>query len=260
MTGADFVNGGPLAASVSGTLVTVNSTTYVDDTQLTLSVTVSGTATIGGRTMTITNGDGSTATSPFTVNAKPTITSFSPAALGRGATAQTVIVTGTLFTTGPLLGASVSGSGVTVNSATFTDSAHISLTVTVTGAATTGTRTVTLTNGDGGVATSTAFSVNAAPTITTLTPNNLGQGATSKTVAIVGTGFVTGALLGASVSGAGVTVNSLTFNSATSLTANISVDGGAASGARTFTLTNGDGGTSAGSTFTVNAAPTVTSA
>ena len=209
--------------------------------------------------LTVTNGDGSTSTAAFTVNAKPTITSFSPASLGQGATSQTVTMVGTLFSSGPPLGATVSGSGITVNSTTVTDSTHISLNLSLTGGATTGPRTVTLTNGDGGVATSTAFTVNAAPMIHSLTPNNLGQGATRRPVAIAGTGFSNSALLDASVSGAGVTVNSLTFNSTTSLTANISVDGAAASGARTLTLTNGDGGTSIGTTFTVNAAPTVTS-
>ena len=52
-----------ISASVSGTGVTVNSIAYADPTHVTLNLTVSGSAPIGDRTITITNPDGQSATS-----------------------------------------------------------------------------------------------------------------------------------------------------------------------------------------------------
>lgn len=62
--------------------------------------------------------------------------------------------------------------------------------------------------------------------------------------------------IGVSVSGTGVTVNSVTFTSPTQITLNVSVSTGAALGARTVTVTNPDGqvATSAAGIFTVAAA------
>lgn len=102
------------------------------------------------------------------------------------------------------------------------------------------------------------------PTVTTpITPNSGQQGTTNLNVAITGTNFVSGCT--ASFSGGGITVNSTTWNSATSVTANIDIAVGATLGARNITVTNPDAqaGTGTG-LFTVNAgtctanAPTVT--
>jgi hypothetical protein len=56
-----------------------------------------------------------------------------------------------------------------------------------------------------------------------------------------GTGFASGATV--AFSGSGITVNSVTWNSATKLTINISVAGGASTGNRNVTVTNVDTGT-----------------
>src|SRR5439155_24111551 len=102
--------------------------------------------------------------------------------------------------------------------------------------------------------------VSAAPTVTSLSPGSRGQGATNQTITITGSGFVNGTALGASFSGTGITVNSVTFVSATQLTANVSISSSAATGARTVTVSNGDGGVgSKTNAFTVNAGPTITS-
>ncbi|GEM_PF-1186367 len=75
-----------------------------------------------------------------------------------------------------------------------------------------------------------------------------------------GTGFT--GRISASVSGTGVTVNSVTFTSPTSLTLNVTVAAGATAGTRTITVTNPDGqtATSATAILTVNNAscPTIT--
>ena len=92
------------------------------------------------------------------------------------------------------------------------------------------------------------------PTVTSTSPNTLQIGDTAN-VTITGTGFQSGATASF---GAGITVNSVTFNSATSLTANITVT--ATTGGRNVTVTNLDAGSGTGTgVFTVNAAPTVTS-
>ncbi|MEI7985187.1 MAG: hypothetical protein WCI55_06125 [Armatimonadota bacterium] len=93
-----------------------------------------------------------------------------------------------------------------------------------------------------------------APTVTTLTPNNANQGDTLNVV-VTGTGiFDPDATYPDHLAfnfGANITVNSVTWTNATTATANITIGGAAATGARTITMTNPDGQTANG-TFTVN--------
>src|SRR5207253_8099104 len=118
---------------------------------------------------------------------------------------------------------------------------------------------VTVTNNDGSLpgTLTGGFTVNAAPTVTSLSPSSRGQGCTSQSIAVTGTGFVSGASV--SFSGSGVTATT-TFVSSTSLTTTVPVAAGAATGARDVTVTNPDAGNGTKTSgFTVNAAPTVTS-
>ncbi|MBL8764594.1 MAG: immunoglobulin domain-containing protein [Phycisphaerae bacterium] len=104
-------------------------------------------------------------------------------------------------------------------------------------------------------------------------PSSVAQGASN--VNVVVTGDVTGGRgffdpdathpnhIAASVGGTGVTVNSVTWTSASSITLNVSVSGAAATGARTVTVTNPDAqaATSAGGILTVTSgctAPSIT--
>ncbi len=262
VSGTGFINGGSLATAFSGTGITVNSTTFVNATTLTVNVTIAGNATVGARTISLTNGDGSTATSGaiFTVNAAPTITGVNPASRGQGATSQNLTVTGTNFINGGSLATAFSGTGIAVNSTTYVNATTLTVNVTIAGNAATGARTISLTNGDGSTATSGAiFTVNAAPTVTGVNPASADQGATGYSLTVTGTGFVNGAPLASAFSGTGITVNSTTYVNAATLTLNVTIAGGAATGTRTITVTNGDGGVAtSGSIFTVNGAPTVT--
>ena len=99
-----------------------------------------------------------------------------------------------------------------------------------------------------------------APTLTSIAPNQ-GTRGTTVAVTLTGTNFVVGATT-VTVSGAGVTVNTVVVAARTSLTANFVLDPAAATGARTVTVTTA-GGTSGAQTFTVNlpapGAPTLTS-
>ena len=95
------------------------------------------------------------------------------------------------------------------------------------------------------------------PTFTSVTPASRGQNTASQNLAIAGTNFQSGAAV--TFSGTGITVNSTTFNSATSLTANVTVSTGATTGARGLTITNPDfGAVTAAGAFTVNSGPTLT--
>jgi hypothetical protein len=110
----------------------------------------------------------------------------------------------------------------------------------------------------------------AAPT--SASPSTVVAGTSNVSVTITGTSsggtgfFDPGAgyssRISASVGGAGVTVNSVTFTSPTSITLNLTIAAGATSGARTVTVTNPDGqsATSASGILTVSGAscPTIT--
>jgi hypothetical protein len=261
VNGTGFVTGAGLAATFSGTGVTVNSTTFVSATQVTANITVASNATVSARDVTVTNPDAgnATCTGCFTVNAAPTVTTTSPSSRGQGAVSQNVTVNGTGFASGAA--ATFSGTNITVNSTTFVSATQVTANITILAGATTGARNVTVTNTDAGSASCTGcFTVNAAPTVTTTSPSSRGQGAVSQNVTVNGTGFVSGGSLAASVSGIGITVNSTTFVSATQVTANITIAAGATTGGRNVTVTNGDAGTgSCSGCFTVNAAPTITS-
>jgi hypothetical protein len=152
-----------------------------------------------------------------------------------------------------------SGTGITVNSVTG-GGPTLAVNVTLDPGATLGARNVTVTNPDGGaVSKSNAFAVNAPPAITSISPTFRAQGVTGSVV-INGSGYLSNITTGAAVSfGAGVTVNSFVRNSASKLTANITVDPAAAPGPRDVTVTNPDGGVATcGGCFTVNPRPTIT--
>jgi hypothetical protein len=258
ISGTDFVDGA--VVSFSGTGITVNSTTFVLATQLTANITISPTAATGVRDVIVTNPDAGADTCPgcFTVNTGPTVTGTDPSSLGQGATTEDVTVTGTGFVNGAIV--SFSGTGITVTNTAFVDATELTATVTILGNAATGLRDVTVTNPDGGKKTCVGcFTVNAAPTVTDVTPDNLGQGASDQDLTITGTGFQDGATV--SFSGTGITVDDVTFVDATELTVNVNISGAATPGARDVTITNPDAGTPAvcEDCFSVNAAPTTTS-
>jgi hypothetical protein len=256
--GANFESGAGLAVSLSGSGITVNSTSFVSTTEVSANITVASNATTGAHTLTLTNPDTTTATATFTVNALPTVTSTSPSSRGQGATSQTVAIKGSGFISGAT---SSFGSGITVNSTTFKSSTELTANITIEAGASSGARTVTVTNPDTGVGSlAGAFTVNASPNAESISPSSRGQGASGQTVTVKGSGFVSGTGLAVSFSGTGITVNSTSFKSSTEVTANITVDSAASTGARTVTVTNPDGGTDTiASGFTVNAAPSITS-
>jgi urease gamma subunit len=243
--------GAALAVAFSGTGITVNSASFKSSTELTANIAIEAAATTGARTVTVTNGDGGTGSlaGGFTVNNAPSIESLSPSSRAQGATSQTILIKGANFESGVGLQVAFSGTGITVNSASFVNTTEVSANITVASNAATGARTLTLTNPDTTSATAT-FTVTVPPTVTSTTPSSRGQGAPSQAVVVKGSGFVSGATVSF---GPGVTASSSTFKSSTELSVNVTVES-------TATVTNPD--TSAGSlvgAFTVNAKPVITS-
>jgi hypothetical protein len=254
VTGSHFLSGA--SVTFSGTGIAVNSTTFDSSTELTLSVSLASNATVGARSVTVTNPDSGTGTAAnaFTVDAAPSVESTNPGSRGQGASSQTIAIKGKNFVNGATASF---GTGVTVNSTTFKSSSELTANVTVETNAATGLRAVTVTNPDAGVGSANAFTVNAGPTVTSVNPSSKPQGAAFQTITIKGSGFSSSA---SPSFGSGVTVNSTTFKSSTELSAKISIDSGATPGLRAVAVTNPDSGVgSLANAFTVNAAPNVES-
>ncbi len=146
VTGTGFMAGATLTF---GQGVSVRSTPTITPTQITLSVRVAPSATLGPRTVTITNpgGGGSASCSTcFTVatDAPPplTVASVAPSSLSSGDGTATVVVEGTEFVSG----ASVElGQGVMVEGVSVVSSTRLDVTVKVSRRATPGSRDVIVT-------------------------------------------------------------------------------------------------------------------
>lgn len=199
-----------------------------------------------------------------------TVSSLTPNALNQGATSN-ITVNGTSTNSSGWfdteagmnrLQAAFSGTGVTVNSVTFTNPTQITLNVTVAAGATTGARNLTITNPDGqslvanGVLTVNS-GTNPAPTTTSLSPTSATAGGSGFTLTVNGTNFISSSVVRWNGSD-----RTTTFVSATQVTATIPASDIATAGTATVTVFNPapGGGLSNGQTFTINnPAPTITS-
>jgi peptidoglycan/xylan/chitin deacetylase (PgdA/CDA1 family) len=236
VSGSGFSNGDTV--SFSGTGITAGATTFTNQTTLTVTVDVQSSSATGTRNVTVTKPGGlqATCTRCLTVTSGPHPNSLNPNKRAQG-TVTTVALSGTGFVAGDQVTFSGSGVSATVTAVTAT---KLTMSVTVAGDATVGARYVTVTQPNGGRGTCQAcFTVGAAPTVTSVSPSTLRRGATS-TVTITGTNFVQGAKV--TLSGTGVTVLLVTWNSATSMTAVLRAATTAPTGVRSLTVTNSDGG------------------
>ncbi len=260
LTGSGFIAG--VSTVTPGSGITVNTTTVNGPTQITANVTISATATIGDRGFTVTNaspGGGTSGPEIFTVtgNPVPTLTSLGTTS-GNRLQALSVVFNGTGFIQGQTtvnVGAGITVTGTTVNSTT-----QLTANITIGAGAATGARNFSVTNAapGGGASATQSFTVsNPAPTLTALGTTS-GNRLQTLNVVFTGTGFISGA--STVIVGAGITVNTTTVNSATQITANLTITAVAATGPRTFSVTNAapGGGTSGTQAFTVNnPAPTL---
>ncbi len=135
-----------------------------------------------------------------------------------------------------------SKSGTNATTANDSSVALLDKIVTATGAATTSCMVTagTASNSSGLIATFKSSAVVVNPTITSLSPNTLAQGAGPTNVTITGTGFLAGATV--TFSGVGVTGTPSSITS-TSMTVPVTVTLAAATGARNVIVTNTNTGT-----------------
>jgi hypothetical protein len=261
VTGNGFRAGA--TASFSGTGVTVSSVTVNSATLLTLNVAVASTATTGARTLTVTNTGGTAATlaNGLTIVVGPSISSITPKGLRQGASAAAVTITGANFVSGATV--AVSGTGVTVSAVRFNSATSLTATMSVSSTAGATARNITVTNPNGSAGTCTScLAIYTNPVVTSVSPNWGRPGQTSLSVAINGSGFDPAfTTAGGTVSfGSGITVNSVSRTSASTLTAVITVSSTATLGYRNVTVTGPGGGTSTLTNgFRVVVAPTISS-
>jgi peptidoglycan/xylan/chitin deacetylase (PgdA/CDA1 family) len=236
VSGSAFSNGDTV--SFSGTGITAGATTFTNQTTLTVTVDVQSSAATGARNVMVTKPGGlrATCTRCLTITSGPHPNSLNPNKRAQG-TVTTVALSGSGFVAGDQV--TFSGSGVSA-AVTSVTASKLTMSVTVAGDATVGSRDVTVTQPNGGRGTCQAcFTVDAAPTVASVSPSTLRRGATSA-VTITGTNFVQGAKV--TLSGTGVTVVLVTWNSATSMTAVLRAATSAPTGVRSLTVTNSDGG------------------
>jgi hypothetical protein len=256
-TGTNFIRGASTPNFGAG--VTVNAVNVSSSTSLTANITITASANAGLRNFAVTNagpGGGASAAQNFMVsNPAPTLSSISPVSGVIGQTLE-VIFSGTNFlsgTTSPTFGA-----GITLNSFSVTSATSASANVTITPAAAIGPKSflVSNTSPGGGVSGSQVFTVNyPAPTLTSLAPAG-GNRLQTLEVVFTGTNFLSG--VSAPNVGASVNVQSVNVTSATRLTASVEISASAATGARSFSISNGNE-TSNSQVFNVtNPAPTLT--
>ncbi|MGE3610425.1 MAG: IPT/TIG domain-containing protein [Bacteriovoracaceae bacterium] len=251
-------NGGPLAG---GTTITVTGSSFVSGATVTVggvacaSVNVASATSLtcttsahaaGAVNVAVTNPDGqtATATSSFTYQNAPTVTSVSPNG-GPLTGGTSVTITGTGF---------VSGAAVTFGSSYCTSVTVVSSTsiTCTTPSNSAGAVTVTVLNGDtqsGSAA--AAFTYAAAPTISSVAPTS-GFAVGGTVVTITGTGFVSGATVTL-----GSSCTPVTFVDSTTLTCTTT---SYAAGAVSAIVTNPDTQTGTlSSAYTYVDAPTITS-
>jgi hypothetical protein len=243
LAGTNFQSG---ATCNFGAGITVNSCTFNSATQLTASLSISATAPVGVRNVIVTSPDtqSATLTNGFSVTAAalppPTVTGATPNTGAQGQNLASVILAGTKFQSGATCSF---GAGITVNSCAFNSATQLTASLSISATAAVGARNVTVTNPDTQSATLTnGFSVTTVvppppPTLTSVNPSSGAQGQNLTSVILTGNNFQSGATCNL---GAGITVNSCTFNSISQLTANITISSTATPGSRNVSVTNPD--------------------
>ncbi len=233
-----WVQGTSVATFGSG--ITVNSLTVSNSTSAVASITISPTATIGSYSPTVTTGSEiATLTGGFSVTAGvPALTTAAPGTAQAGTTAN-VVITGA-FTNFQQAFTTVSfGSGVTVNLITVNSFTQLTANITVATNAAVGGRTIQVNTNSQSLQLTGAFSILAGtPVITQISPN---IGTDGQTLDVTLTGLYTDWIQGTTAVsfGSGITVNSVTVNTTTSLDANITIGASAATGPYDVIATTG---------------------
>ena len=222
-----------------GTGITVNTVTVASSTSATVNITIAPTTSLGARTVTMTTGtEVATDTNGFDVTqGSAAITSLNPNSGAQGTQAN-VIVTGTNTNFAQGQTTANFGPNIGINSVTVSSLTSATVSITIAGNATVGAQTVSLTTGGEVASLTNGFTVTAGTAqITNVNPPSGNQGDTADSITITGqsTHWVQGTTTASF--GTGISVTSLTVNSATSATAVIAIAANAPIGNRTVTLT-----------------------
>lgn len=266
VTGTNFVANSEIRINGSGI-----ATTYVNGTTLTATIPAPNLANAAVLNISVFNplpAGGTSGTLPFTVgNPAPVPTNMSTGAFFWGSNPN-VTISGSAIFSGATINA---GAGVTFSGYDYTDAPNsVSFNATVAPGTAIGIRPLTIQN-TGSSAVNVPGDVDIryrAPSFTSIVPSGAVQGSTINVV-ITGNDFFDETQVETALNmGAGITVNSVTVNSLTQITASISVAPAATVGPRDVTLTNAVSGTSGGSDTEIgafqvlldgNPVPTITS-
>ena len=239
-----------------GAGITVNSVTVANATSLTANISISAGAATDARTVTATTGaEALSLANGFNVTAgTPALLTVNPGSGQQGQQNLNVQIAGqyTNFVQGTTQVGF--GAGITVNSVTVANATSLTANISISAGAATGARTVTATTGAEALSLANGFNVTAGtPALLTLNPASGQVGQQNLNVQVTGqfTNFVQGTTQ--ADFGAGISVNTVTVASATSLTANISIAANAALGDRTVTVTTATEVVSRTPGFTVTA-------
>jgi hypothetical protein len=253
---------GQVGVAFSYTITATNSPTSYNATGLPTGLSVntstgviSGTPTTAGTysaSISATN-SGGTGSAPLTItinNAKPTITSISPTCATAGGPQFTLTVNGTNF----VANSTVNWNGTALTTS-FVSSTQLTAIVPATLIATAGTASITVVNPapGGGTSTTVTFTINALPTVSSLSPTCATAGGPQFTLTVNGTNFVSGSTV--NWNGTALT----TSGSSTQLTATVPASLIATAGTASITVVSPCGGTSNAKTFTIVATPVITS-
>jgi IPT/TIG domain len=241
LSGTGFNNNSVMRWDGSDRATTYDSATH----ELTAAIKSADIATAGTAAVTVFNpapGGGTSNSVDFTINPAPNpapnITSISPTSKTAGDPGFTLTVNGTNF----ISGSKVNWKG-SEKTTIYMNAGQLTAAIDATDIATAGTAAVTVVNPGpgGGTSNSVDFTINPAPSQPTITLVIPTSGTRGQTLDVVISGYSTHFAQGTSVAtfGSGITINALTVSSNISVTANISIDAAAATGARDVNVTTG---------------------
>ncbi|MGB6744794.1 MAG: Ig-like domain-containing protein [Terracidiphilus sp.] len=256
-----FVNGTSVANFGSG--ITVNSTTVSNSTTAVANITISTTATLGSRNVTVTTGGQvASITGGFSVLAGvPALTTISPTTGQAGQTVN-VVINGVFTTFQQGFSSVTMGDGITTNFVTVNSTTQLTANVTIPSNASVTNTYVSVSTSGQTLTLNDAFAVTAGtPVITQINPN-IGTPGNSVSVTIIGqyTNWVNGTTTasfgpGISVGGAADGVSGpVVVNNATNLTAQLVISAGATLGPVDVITTTGPEVENVPGGFTIQAA------
>jgi hypothetical protein len=226
INGSGFVFGSGLKATVGGTAYQGSQVSFVNSSELLVSVNVGASAQSLAVQVTNPNGQVSNSVS-LTVNAPtppPAIATISPNPMTGSNSGQTLTINGSGFLPGLKL--SIGGTAITANQlATLTPTA---LQVNVITGLTAHTYAVQVVNANGLMSNTVNLQVNAppAPAIASLTPNPLSGATAAQVLTVNGTNFQSGAGLRVTVGSAVYTGSQVDFVSASQLKVTVAIPSG----------------------------------